>query len=406
MIETRGLFAIGAACSLLLFLACGEVLNASPLPEPAEAGPDGADVQDATAVGPNDAGDASAPAFDLSFRAPCPRPKAPGTACTDAPSGCKRTRVHQPTPRNRPFGIAVDARHVFWLAQPLTDLGYDGHAPATLFRLDRLTFEVVELARDQQGATKLYAHGPDLFWAAEALATYELRSVRKDASPCNAAGCSAPRVVSGALGKLAHIGAAVENDVFVVQVNGAIFHVSVDQVTPSKLPLGGTTTNPGFVAGQGGVFASGYDQASVLRFNTNGIDGGIIGTIPKVDDATGPGTALLATSCDDVYAVVSGNRVQIHPAGANGGSFTAFGSIPMQVPILSIGSDARFLYYGGANATGLYRVDVQGGGPAQLLTTGSIWELDVSDDVVAFGEHGLSGPDQNEDIGSIFLIEK
>lgn len=50
-------------------------------------------------------------------------------------------RIFKPNARNHPHGIAIDARYVYWLSQPMGAVGegYHGNVVATLHRFDRQT---------------------------------------------------------------------------------------------------------------------------------------------------------------------------------------------------------------------------------------------------------------------------
>ena len=80
--------------------------------------------------------------------------------------------------------------------------------------------------------------------------------------------------------------------------------------------------------------------------------------------------------------------------------------LPPALAVFSVSSDARYLYFGSANGQGLYRYDYTFKSDPQQLIPGSIWEIDVLDDVIVYGEHGASAQDTSPAVGSIYVIEK
>lgn len=389
----------------IVAIACGSFgSDAEPeLPATAvDAGGDGG-------VPPTPSDDGSAPVdagvgpsgFDLTYRPACPRPAVPPGSCVGV-GNCTRTEIFHPAVAEHPWGIAVDARHVFWLAFPAGTDGYNGNGAAVLRRLDRATKEVVEIARDQIDAKTLYANGPYLYWAATAGTQTELRVMRKDVAPCSAAGCpgSMKNVPFDGIAPVAQMAMPAEGALFVMQENGAVkrfgpMSVSLDTVA--------VMSGPGaLVAGVGEVFATGAKQTAVVRILASGASARTFGSLePRGSGAPFVGATFLATDCTTVFAFASDRTVDRLPIAADGGTFGSFVALP-PIDVFAVASDAKFLYVGAANGGGLHAIDTAAQPTRVKVADGNVWRLDVADDVIAYGEHGTDGSAN----GAIFLIEK
>ena len=346
---------------------------------------------------------ADAAPFDLAVRPACPRPAALPSACVSSGS-CSPMPIFTPPSPEHPAGIAIDARHVYWLSFPGGADGYNGNGPAVLRRLDRVTKEVVEIARGQRDATKLLANGPYLYWTARGDETTELRVMRKDAPACDANGCSGTirPIKFGAITPIRSLAMPAPDVLFVMYGNGSVLRVAL---TTGAISLAASTTDyPALVASAGEVFASGSKQTAVLRIPAVGNTVRTLGSLVPRDSGAGDvGASHLATDCKDVYAFASERSIDRIPVTADAGMFQPFVTLPA-IDVFAVVSDARFLYVGGANGGGLVAVDVATQGPPIKLANGSVWELDVTDDAIAFGDHGANPGDVKA--GAILLIEK
>lgn len=376
--------------------------DSEPQPElPADSGvpdavvvPEGGEAPDASPA------DAGASGFDLAPRPACPRP-AEAKKCVP-PKTCKPIELYRPSEPQHPFGIVVDARHVYWLSLPSGSDGYNGNGPATLRRLDRATKQVVELARDQTDATELVAYGPHLYWLARSGGgSFELRTMRKDAAACSGPTCAPIMVVAQGLPRALRVAMPSPDTIFVGEENGGVMRVPLSSGIVSQ--AGTTSLFPGLAAGNGEVFASGVKTITVQRFG----EGGSIGTLgmlePRDSGVGWVGAAYLATDCASVFALASDHTIQALATTADGGAFQPFGAVPV-VDVYTITSDARFAYVGAANSGGLYAVDLKTAQQTTKIANGSVWRLDVTDDGIVFGEHG--GSPNDSAAGAIFLIEK
>jgi hypothetical protein len=313
--------------------------------------------------------------------------------------------IFTPPSPEHPAGIAIDARHVYWLSFPAGIAGYNGNGPAVLRRLDRVTKEVVEIARDQRDATKLLANGPYLYWTATGDETTEVRMMRKDAPACDAGGCggSIRPFKLGAITPIERLTMPAPDVLFVMYGNGSLVRVGLVAGTISL--AASTTDHPGLVAIAGEVFASGSMQTAVLRIPAAGSPVRTLGSLVPRDSGTGyVGASYLATDCKDVYALAAERSMDRIAVGADGGTFQAFVTLPA-IDVYALTSDARFLYVGAANGGGLVAIDLTTNAPGPVkLANGSVWGLDVADDAIVFGQHGAKPTDTSA--GAIFLIEK
>lgn len=359
-----------------------------------EAPPDGALVDAQADAGP----------FDLAVRPACPRPAALQSTCV-ASGSCNPTPIFTPPMAEHPAGIAIDARHVYWLSFPGGVDGYNGNGPAVLRRLDRVTKEVVEIARDQREATKLLANGPYLYWTATGTGTTELRILRKDAPACEADGCggSIRRLAFGAITPITRLAMPAPDALFVMYGNGTLVRVGLTAGTITA--VASTTDYPSLTAGAGEVFATGAKQTAVLGIAAAGNPKRTLGSLVARDSGAGfVGAQHLATDCTHVYAFATDRTIDRHPISSVGGTFQPFSALPA-MDVFAVTSDARFLYVGAANGGGLVALDTTANAPVPVnLASGSIWDLDVTDDAIAFGDHGANPSDVKA--GAILLIEK
>ncbi len=394
----------GALAGVVIALAAGiacESFGSDDPPDPTR------DATDGSTIGEFDADAEDGGAAEPTFRPACPRPAAPGDDCSAAAATCSRELLYEPDVANHPFGIVLGPRHVFWLAQARTDGGgdaYNGTAAATLYRLDRATRTVEILAQNQQSATLLATNGEALFWFArnDVSNRFVLRTIPNGARPCTVSGCEETDVLDD-FDQIARMAFLRRDLLFAVQPNGAVFRIDL-QGTPSAIETSaGVGSLPAIVAGLDAVFVSGALRPDVLRIEDDGRHR-VAGSIPP-RDASHAGAGQIATNCSDLFVALAGNAIEKAPISANPATFEPFALLPSALAIYAYGTDARFIYAGSANGRGLYRVDTT---PprAEQLSTGSIWALDVGDDVVVFGEHGLSLTDMAAHVGSIYQIEK
>jgi hypothetical protein len=400
---------VGAG-AIAAVVACGETLVATSDPADGAASSDGGDGATLDA----DAGDVADAAidvgsFDLEVRPACPPPSGGTKPCTGTGgvgmSPCVPEVLYDAPAAEHAFGIVADRRHVFWLSQASgadPGLAYNGGAPAVLRRLDRATHEVEEIAREQLGATTLFAYGPDLFWGADdGSGSMTLRTLRKDVAPCGPDACATPIALATKLPRIYFIGALVPDRVFAVGSDGWMFEITVS--LPSQVKRGMSTGYPSFAVGDGYVYLGGAYQAGVERYGASGDQAADLGSIPDASS----GAVNLATTCGSVYGRSTDNRLHVIEAAPDGGTFRELTTLTEPFLVYSTASDARFLYFGAANAEGLRRVDTTADGGAVVeIATGSVWGVAVTDDAVIYGEHGALGDFTNPTMGSIYSLAK
>lgn len=386
--------------------SCGAILSADDPVATADGGADGSVVDSGggePAIDAATAADADAASDPFAYHPACPRPAPPGAACTAAKESCTRRLLHRPITPSHPWGIAVDDQNVYWLTQPYGVDGYNGHADASLWRVDRSTGTAVELARAQPKARSLVAHKEHLYWLTGAGGSGELRRLRRDAPPCTPFSCAKFEIVESGIADPLAVSLLSPDALLVTGGLGRIDVVSLGQ-PPARATAVTTTINPAAIAGDGVAFAGGGNLLFVHRISLAGADAGVAASFP--DDASVGAPFQLATDCTDLFAS-HGNRLWRVPASPAGGLFATVGDIDTG-GLYAMGNDQRFVYLGYANGGGLARVDTKAMLPSRqvMVPSASAWRIDVQGDVIAYGEHGASPADPGSDVGAIFLIEK
>jgi hypothetical protein len=354
-----------------------------------------------------DAEAAREPEAGPNVRRACPPAAAPGEACTTGPLGCKRDVIFQAKVRSHPHGLSIGAGRVFWLAQPLTLEGYNGGGPAALWRVDRAGSPTADLiARDLPRARTLVVHVGFVYWAETATSGRALvRRLPVDAPPCETA-CAEPELVAENLDPPSKLGAFTDSALVALGGGGGVDIIELSSALPTlPRPVALLSAFPALAVDDGQAFASAAFQKPVLRILPTGADGGIVGFI-DAPDGSDPGVGVLATNCQHVYGVDKARNVFRQPASATGGPFAAYATLPSALAIFSSAADARFVYFGGANGGGLYRIDTQSPRTEALANTISVWGMDVDDDGIVYGEHGGGPNDPNSELGSIFVFRK
>lgn len=396
-----------ALAPVLVTPSCLGVLGLEEL-DFVSGGVDDGGADDALDGAPSDVIDAAADAPVLLAPPPCPRPRAPKGACATDVSACTRTRIHESQEHHFPFGIVADARAIYWLAQDRANDGYNGESSATLYRLDRSSGSVVELARDQARSRSLTVVGADLYWdvwpRSGASGSSLVWRLRKDASPCESSGCPAATPVTAVPGRIGRNGlvAAGGDALFIFEEEGSVYRASVSRPPPTATVIGGVAGALSAAAINGEIFVTSPIEPGIHRFSTTAEIGSLAASFPAVDSGV-IGASAVATDCTRLFAYREDDTL-FHVPVADGGTFEYLSTMISPLNVYAMSSDASFLYAGSANARGLWRIDTTLG-KAELLGAGSVWGMAVTDDEIVYGDHGtMAQPDEN--VGAIFVVAK
>ena len=389
------MFRLGAAMAALAGVACGALLADDPdEPVPADGGtPDAHASDDASSL---DVGPAPS--------ALCSIPRAP--SCV--PEDCPRRTLYASPSKAAPHGIVADDTFVYWLEQPATDLGYNGHEAARLLRVDKLgandTSHAMVLATGQMAATALALDDGWLYWT-----VYEhsgsggaLTSVlRKVPASCGAAGCPPPTdLVAFAPGvRLTKLVRVARGVLFALGEAGHVSRIDVGGGGAVRLSAATEKSGEASVIGAGEhVFIASSHDEEIARMDLEGTSLDPSYFVVPERDGGDEGISNMWTDCTDAWAV-RGPSASIVRFGLSDGQFTTIAQ-GLSLSIYGTSGDAEYLYVAGANE-GVAALGRQ----TQTLTLvhrGKAFALAVDDDGVYWGEHDIGA----SSAGTIYMMVK
>ncbi len=384
---------LGAGFVLLVSVACGAMIADEPSdPVPLEG--DGAATDSSSQEAPSavDGGRVTRPAATCSL--------APGPSCVL--EECVRRTLHVSESPGAPHGIVSDASFVYWLEQPATNDGYNGHAPARVLRVDKVgatdESRTTPLASDQMAATAIALDGEWLYWTVYDKGTERIAKLRRVRADCGGGcvpeevavlppGIRIMKLVRGAPGVL--FGAGEAGDVFRFTVKGDLAKTTGPLIT--KKGVGSVVVTDEY------VYAAGLQDSTIARMDPEGAS--VVPAfikLPRVD-AGDQGVSHVWTDCREAWATRGPTSV-LRLALGDGGAETLRNDIALSV--YGLAGDATYLYIAGANE-GLAAFDLTTN-VLTLLHGGKVFNVAADAEGVYWGEHDID----KQAAGTIYMIVK
>jgi len=332
----------------------------------------------------------------------CSAPPAP--SCN--PQSCTKRVLHESASvRGAPWGIATDDSFVYWLEQPATNDGYNGHAAARVLRASKdavaSSRQGTALATDQPRAISIAVTGGWAYWtvyegSADSMFA-ELRRIRTncegsceiDAVGITTEGVRIMKLVPAAPGVL--FGLSESGHVFRFDVGGSALTVAGPLIVKGKFPSL-------VVTGQH-VLVSSANSDTISRIDLAGMD--VVPSFISIPPRDGgePGISNMWTDCTDVWARRGPKTELVRLSLLDAGLSTISDSDVALTPY-DVAGDARFVYLAGANE-GLFALDRT---TSKLEEVGGIKAFAVATDAEGtyWGEHDIDHPSA----GTIYMMVK
>ena len=387
------------ACSLVMMASCTTFDTEPPV---ADASSD-ATASDGPPIGP----DGSPP--DVDAAPPDPPPPALEPTCPAPPGGIdkptawqKRSLFVPPAggPKMFPFAIATDATHVTWATQieaPGALNPYDGVGDGMIMRVPKDgSGTPVILATSQRFTRALALDGIFAYWVTYGEDNYA-RLMRTPRGCVVSCGPPEERGMFPRGNRIDRIKRAVDGVLFAISDSGNLFRIDVTSTTPTLVYA--AAGNAGLAVTTSAAYASAMDWPAVGKAPVAGGAGADLFR-PAPDDAGPVGVVPIATDCASLWMVRESTPPIVLEYAL--GSSPSRTTLPMALPIgaFDLAADDRWLYFGAANAGGLYLVEKMTG-TSNLLQGGNVWRIAVDRDGVYYGEH-----DRNSGTGNLYMLVK